>query len=275
MSFDMVEAVVFDVDGTLLHADDPSGVHGATPIPGAIDAVERVRRSGRGVFFFTNGTGRSPSQYAADLRGVGFGLAEQEFMNPAAVAARWVARRHPGRSVLVLGGEGVTEPLQEAGIEVVHAANPRVADVVLVGWDTVLTYAALRAACDSVWAGAPLLATSTARVFAVNGSPAPGWSSGVVAAIRETTGCRCLTLGKPSPVPLREMCRVLGVPPARTLVVGDDLDLEIRMARRAGAPAVLVLTGISSQVDADDASPARAPEAVLADVTALPDLIGA
>ena len=252
-------AVVFDVDGTLLHAHDPGGLHGVTPVPGAVVAVERVRASGRRVLFFTNGTGPLPSAYAADLRAVGFSLADEEFMNPAVIAARWIARRHPGRRVLVLAGPGVTGPLRDAGLEVVEGAAPAVADVVLVGWDTVLTYAALRAACDSVWAGAPLLATSTARVFSVSGGRSPGWSAAVVAGITKTTGHRCVTLGKPSPVALREMCRALGVPPARTLVVGDDLGLEIAMARRAGAPAALVLTGISSEADVRACPPARAP----------------
>ena len=120
-------------------------------------------------------------------------------MNPAVVAARWIARRHPGRSVLVLGGPGVVAPLHDLGIETIEATDPRVADVVLVGWDDALTYAALRAACESVWAGAPLLATSTATVFSVNGGPAPGWSGAIVAGIRQTTGARAVTLGKPSP----------------------------------------------------------------------------
>ncbi len=157
----------------------------------------------------------------------------------------------------------------------VEGTEPAVADVVLVGWDTVLTYAALRAACDSVWAGAPLLATSTAPVFSVNGGPAPGWSGAIVAGITKTTGKRGVTLGKPSPVALREMCRVLGVPPARTLVVGDDLDLEIAMARRAGAPTALVLTGISSEADVRACPPGRAPDTVLPDVTSVPRLIAA
>ena len=45
--FSGVEAVVFDVDGTLLHTHDPNSVRGATAIPGAIEAVQRVRASGR------------------------------------------------------------------------------------------------------------------------------------------------------------------------------------------------------------------------------------
>ncbi len=168
------------------------------------------------MLFFTNGTGRPPVQYAADIRALGFVIADEEFMNPAVVAARWIARRHPGKSVLVLGGPGVVAPLRDLGIETIGAAEPAVADIVLVGWDDVLTYAALRAACESIWAGAPLLATSTASVFSVNGGAAPGWSGAVAAGIRQTTGARALTLGKPSPVALREACRALGVKPART-----------------------------------------------------------
>ena len=207
--------------------------------------MARVRAAGRHVLFFTNGTGRSPAKYAADLRAVGLELADDEFMNPAVVAARWIARRHPGKSVLVLGGPGVVAPLHDLGIETVAGQ----ADVVLVGWDDALTYAQLRAACESVWAGAPLLATSTAPVFSVSGGPAPGWSGAVVAGIRQTTGAKAITLGKPAPAALREMCQALGTTARRTLVVGDDLGLEIAMARRAGARTALVLTGISTLAD--------------------------
>ena len=42
---DGIDAVVFDVDGTLLHSHDPGGVRGARPIAGAVEAVARVRAS--------------------------------------------------------------------------------------------------------------------------------------------------------------------------------------------------------------------------------------
>jgi HAD superfamily hydrolase (TIGR01450 family) len=265
-----IDAVVFDIDGTLLHADDPGGVDGAHPIPGAIETVERVRASGRRILLFTNGTGKPPADYAADLRALGFRLEDGEFMNPAVVAARWIARKHPGKSVLVLGGHGVVAPLRDLEIATISREDPAPADIVLVGWDDTLTYPALRAACDSVWAGAPLLATSTATVFSVNGGPAPGWSGAIVAGIRQTTGARVLTLGKPSPQALREMCRALGVRPAGTLVVGDDLDLEIAMARRAGARSALVLTGTAKSGDAEKRPPRLRPDLVLSEVSELP-----
>jgi NagD protein len=234
-------------------------------VPGE-DPRARRRAQGRSILFFTNGTGRPPAQYAADLRAVGFELADEEFMNPAVVAARWIARRHPGASVLVLGGPGVVAPLHALGIDTVDGR----ADVVLVGWDDALTYAQLRAACDSVWAGAPLLATSAAAAFSVGGGPAPGWSGAVVAGIRQTTGARARTLGKPAPEALREMCRALGTVPRRTLVVGDDLGLEIAMARKAGARTALVLTGISRAADVDALPAERRPDAVADAVAELP-----
>ncbi|HET6173372.1 MAG TPA: HAD-IIA family hydrolase [Gaiellales bacterium] len=266
---DGIDAVVFDVDGTLLHANDPNRPRGGHPIPGAVETVERVRASDRRVLLFTNGTGRPPADYAADIRSLGFVIADEEFMNPAVVAARWIARRHAGKSVLVLGGPGVIAPLRDLGIETVDGAEPAIADVVLVGWDDVLTYAALRAACESIWAGAPLLATSTASIFSVNGGAAPGWSGAIAAGIRQTTGARALTLGKPSPIALREACRTLGVRPARTLVVGDDIALEIAMARRAGARSALVLTGVGTRAQVAECAPARRPDAVLENVTKL------
>jgi len=65
------------------------------------------------------------------------------------------------------------------------------------------------------------------------------------------------------------MCRALGAPPARTLVVGDDLDLEIAMARRAGARSVLVLTGTARPGDAEARPPGLRPDLVVSDVAAL------
>jgi NagD protein len=162
-----------------------------------------------------------------------------------------------------------SSPLHDLGIETIAAGEPALADVVLVGWYDALTYEDLRAACEAVWAGAPLLATSTAPFFSVNGGRAPGWSGAIVAGIRQTTGARAVTLGKPSPVALREMCRTRGVKSARTLVVGDDLDLEIAMARRAGARTALVLTGVSTEAEASARPSTRRPHGA-SNVAALP-----
>ena len=91
-----IDAVVFDIDGTLLHADGADGIRDAHPIPGAIETVARVRASGRRVLFFTNGTGRPPAQYAADVRAVGFELAGPAIVEEPG-STIWIASGMSGR----------------------------------------------------------------------------------------------------------------------------------------------------------------------------------
>jgi NagD protein len=71
------------------------------------------------------------------------------------------------------------------------------------------------------------------------------------------------------------MGRALGTVPRRMLVVGDDLSLEIAMARRAGARAALVLTGISRAADVEALPADRRPDVVADTVAQLPfELLG-
>ena len=60
---------------------------------------------------------------------------------------------------------------------------------------------------------------------------------------------------KPDPLPLLKTCEALGVPPSRTLMVGDSSN-DARAARAAGCPVVLVSYGYNhgepvQAVDAD------------------------
>jgi phosphoglycolate phosphatase len=71
---------------------------------------------------------------------------------------------------------------------------------------------------------------------------------------------------KPAPDMVLEVCRQVGVPPERTVMVGDSLD-DLRMARAAGATAVGVLTGLTA---ADKLAPHA--DGLLANVARLPTL---
>jgi ribonucleotide monophosphatase NagD (HAD superfamily) len=56
----------------------------------------------------------------------------------------------------------------------------------------------------------------------------------------------------------------------RTLVVGDDLSLEIVLARRTGARTALVLTGISGAAGVASRPAERRPDTVVTSVAELP-----
>ncbi len=232
---------VFDMDGTLVLGDRQG--HGLRPLPGALEITGWAARHGRPYVVLTNGTTRTPAQYARLMREIGFGLPDSALLTPADSAAR-VLVRAGCRRVMVLGGPALTGPLSEAGLEVVPPVSGALADAVLAGWFPEFTMAALEAAVHAVWGGAELYSCSQTPFFAVNGGRAMGTSRAISAMIRSLTGCGMRVVGKPSLDALRCAADRLGAPASRLAVVGDDPELEVPMAHRGRALAIAVSTGL-------------------------------
>jgi HAD superfamily hydrolase (TIGR01450 family) len=247
-----IRGFVFDLDGTLVLGDRHN--HGLRPLPGALEITRWA--SGRGLPFavLTNGTTKTPRQCAGELRAIGFDLPDRAVLTPASSAAAVFARRRY-RRVLVLGGDGLTVPLREAGIEAVLADDgpPDGAgiDAVLVGWYPSFSLSVLDAACAAVWNGAALYSCSQSVFFATAQGRAIGTSRAISAMITSLTGRRVRLVGKPSLDALRTAADVVGARPADLAVVGDDPALEVPMAHRGRSLAVAVTSGLG---DADSFS---------------------
>jgi len=256
-----VRGFVFDMDGTLVLGDRPGRgqpVHGLRPLPGAVEITRWAADRGLPFVVFTNGTMRSPAQYAQIMRDLGFPLPDEAMMTPASSAVRVFAGAGHQR-IMLLGGEGIAAPLREAGLEVVPAAPGVRADAVLAGWFPEFTMPALEAACDAVWDGAELYSCSQTPFFAVDGGRALGTSRAITAMIRSVTGCRVQVVGKPSPAALRSAAYRIGARPERLAVVGDDPQLEVPMAHRGRALAVAVGTGLGDSASYQGLALSRRP----------------
>lgn len=243
-------AFLFDLDGTLVLGDRHN--QGLVPLPGALDMTRWLARQGTPFAIFTNGTTKTPRQYADVLRSIGFDVADHVMMTPASSAAAVFARRGYQR-VLVLGTDALADPLREVGIEALLPAgdSPPEVDAVLVGWYPRFTMAALEAACHAVWAGAALYSASQSMFFATAQGRALGTSRAICAMIKSLTGCRVEVVGKPALAALRGAAAVLGVRPAELAVVGDTPDLEVAMAHRGKALAVAVTSGLADAASLD------------------------
>ncbi len=257
---------IFDMDGTLALGDRVN--HGLTPLPGAAGMLRWARSRKLPYLVFTNGTNRTPAHFARVLRDAGLDVPDEAMMTPASSAVVMFARRGYKR-VMVLGGEGLTGPLREAGIEVVPpveaaadtrpSQEPAGVDAVLVGWVREFTMSHLEAACQAVWNGAALYSASETPFFATAGGRALGTSRAISAMIRSVTGCRLTVTGKPSAGALSAASARLGVPARDLVVVGDDPLLEVPMAHRGGALAVAVQTGLAGPAAYDRLPPAKRP----------------
>ena len=237
-----VRGFILDMDGTLVLGDRRN--HGLRALPGAVDLVAWLSERGLPYIIFTNGTTRTPAGYADVLRAAGFDLPDEAVMTPVSSAVDVFVRRGY-RRVVVLGGDGLSVPLREAGIEPVPPQGKPSADAVLVGWYPDFTLATLEAACHAVWQGADVYSASQVVFFATADGRALGTSRAISAMISSSTGCRVHLVGKPSLHALRSAARRLGRRAADLAVVGDDPELEVPMAHRGRALAVAVATGLS------------------------------
>jgi 4-nitrophenyl phosphatase len=247
---------IFDLDGTLALGDRVN--HGLRPLPGAVDMLAWVRDRQLPYMVFTNGTNRSPRHFASVLREAGLDVPDSRMMTPATSAVVMFTKRGYER-IMVLGGPGLTDPLREAGIEVVPSSDAATGDVdaVFVGWFREFTMDDLEAACHAVWAGAELYSASETPFFATAGGRALGTSRAISAMIRSITGCGLTITGKPSLDALRAAAAGLGVRQmSRLVIVGDDPLLEVPMAHRGHGLAIAVGTGIGGP-DAYDHLPPR------------------
>ena len=232
---------MFDMDGTLVLGDKVN--HGLNPLPGAIAFLKHLEKKNIPFVVLTNGTPRTPEEYARVLSKAGLPVTEHSMMTPSSVAAEYFSRRY--RRIMVLGCEGVWRPLVEAGLEVVLSTepDPGPVDAVYYGWYREFTMHDLEAAARAVWAGAQPYSASNAPVFATAQGPGIGTSGAISAVIKHVTGRSSKVLGKPSLEALRCAGRRLGVPLKNMAVVGDDPNLEVPMAHKAKSMSIYVHTG--------------------------------
>jgi HAD superfamily hydrolase (TIGR01450 family) len=258
-------AFIFDVDGCLVLGDAPGGI-GGHAVPGAAQLISELKRRGARLLCCTNGSGRPPEAYAASLRGHGVPIEDEEMLTPPVVAADWLARERAGATVMVLSGEGVTEPLRRAGVTVV-APEPGVrADILFVGPVRELTATQVQAAADTIWAGAEFLVTSYAPAIPGRHGRFASTSAAAAAGLAHVTGAEPTIVGKPSPLVVDVATGRLGCAAEEIVVVGDDPTLDIAVGRVAGAATVLVLSGIVGAEEVVALPEPHRPDAVIDDV---------
>ncbi len=230
------KAFILDVDGVL--------VKGSEPIPGAREALRRLKEHGR-VILLTNNSTRSRLQTAQRLASLGFPISPDEVVTSSYVAARYLLEEFGPCGVWVIGEKGLADELAAAGHTVVP---PEEATWIVAGMDRKLTYEKLAQALAGLLSGARFLATNRDATFPTPQGLLPG-AGAVVGAIEGMGFPPEQVVGKPSAIAFRIALEVAQVDPKAALMVGDRLETDILGAQRAGLDTALVLSGVSRLED--------------------------
>jgi HAD superfamily hydrolase (TIGR01450 family) len=239
------------------------------PIPGSVEAVARLRSSGRRVVFVTNNSSARVAEQEAALERIGIPARDDVFTSAAAAAALI----RPRERVLVCGGPGVVEAVTAVGAVPVAGDDEAgtTADAVVVGFHRDFDYERMRIASTAARNGARLIATNDDTTFPTPDGPIPGGGA-ILAAVSTAAGVVPVIAGKPYPPMAAAVLERLGRPdPASLLVVGDRPSTDGRFASALGCPFALVRSGVTGPATAVDV-----PVAIdAADLEAVTAVVGA
>jgi HAD superfamily hydrolase (TIGR01457 family) len=235
-----IKLLIFDLDGVIYR--------GNTLLPGAKETIQELRNRGKYIAFLTNNSTQTRYQYKKKLSRLGIKTNISEIFTSAWGTARFLKNKG-ARKAFVIGEEGLKKELRWAGIEVTFLPQNDV-DFVVVGLDRRFNYKKLCNAFEAVKKGAKFIATNMDYTFPLEDKIVPGGGA-IVASLRWALNMEPVIIGKPSLFLLELIINHYGVNKEQSVIVGDRLDTDIEMGKRAGMKTVLVLTGITSREEVE------------------------
>jgi 4-nitrophenyl phosphatase len=255
--------VVLDLDGTIYRGNDP--------LPGAREAVGRLRERDVQLLFLSNNPTETPSAYAERLAEMGIEADPGEIASAGSITTEYLVREHPEDPILLIGAPGLRSQFEAAGLSLID--EWREAAVLVASYDREFDYERLTEALWTLDTGATFVGTDPdLTVPHPSGRPVPG-SGAIIGAIARVAGRDPgVICGKPSAEARTVVDRRFGASLEECLIVGDRLDTDIALGARCGMETALVLTGVTERAALAGAE--LTPDHVLESISDLDDVLG-
>jgi HAD superfamily hydrolase (TIGR01458 family) len=245
----MIKGVLMDLGGVVYV--------GSAALPGAVEALARLKAEGLALRYITNTTRRSRQALVKMLADMGLSVAPEEIFMPAVAARRYLEARG-------LAAELLVHPNLEEDFAGLAEGKGRA--VVIGDAGEGFSYVALNRAFRSLAEGAEFIALANNRSFRDADGELSLDAGPFVAALTFATGREPLILGKPAAGFFGAALESMACRPDQAVMIGDDAENDVAGAMVLGMPGVLVRTGKYRPGDEDTVEPA--PTVVLDDLPA-------
>ncbi|XP_030048775.1 haloacid dehalogenase-like hydrolase domain-containing protein 2 [Microcaecilia unicolor] len=233
-----LKAVLVDLSGTL-HIEDSA-------VPGAQEALRRLRNSPVAIKFVTNTTKECKKTLLERLRRLEFDITEDEIFTSLTAARNLLEQKHV-RPLLLVDNSALPD------FEGIDTNNP---NAVVIGLAPEhFNYQTMNKAFRLLLDGAPLIAIHKARYYKRKDGLALG-PGPFVTGLEYATDTKATVVGKPEKTFFLEALRSMGCTPEETIMIGDDCRDDVGGAQNAGMRGILVKTGKYRAGDEDKISPA-------------------
>lgn len=261
-----IKRVVFDMDGTIYK--------GGTLFPFTPKVFETLESLNIEYTFLTNNSSKSAKDYLKKILNLGL-KATPDNITTSASATFFYLKEHYSdvKKIYVLGTASLREEFTDHGYEMIDEFNEtEEPELVVVAFDTTLTYERLCKATYWVGQNKPYVATHPDTVCPTDLKTILVDCGAVQALIEDVTGRKPEAVpGKPDKDMIIGIMDKYGLKKDEIMMVGDRIYTDLEMARRAGVPGVLVLTGEATIETLKESG--LTPELVLDDISVLADLL--
>ena len=228
-----------DMDGTIYLGEEL--------FPFTLPFLEAVKASGREAVFFTNNSSKSQSDYLQKLERLGIPAEPAKMLTSTQVISAFLQKERPEKKCYVVGTPSLEGALREAGCHLVEEKP----DIVILGFDTTLTYEKLDKATRFLEEGAEYLGVHPDKVCPVEGKHKMPDCGAIAALLEAATGRTPRYFGKPARETLDYIVKRTGYPEEEIAFVGDRMYTDIQVAEGTKAMSILVLTGETVREDLD------------------------
>ena len=256
----MKKLFLLDMDGTIYL--------GERLFEGTAGFLSFVRGRGGQYAFLTNNSSRGIEGYLAKMERMGIPQRPEYFLTSTDATIAYLKKTYPaGTAFYACGTENFKSQLKAAGLKVLteaeaeallaqaaakkackqaapqNSCGPENAfPVLLLGYDTELTYEKLVVCVKLLNAGTDYIATHPDFVCPMEWGNAPDIGL-VIHSLRVCTGREPVVIGKPQPQMVYTAMEKYGATPAETVLIGDRLYTDIACGNNAGIDTILVLSG--------------------------------
>lgn len=226
-----IECFLFDLDGTIYLED--------RLIDGALETLAKIKKSGKMYKFITNNSSKSLNEYCRKLDKLGIKTDALEIITSNMTAIDYLKTNLDKKSVYLVATKEVAAEYKAAGINIVN----NFPDVVVLTYDTSLTYDKLSKAAGYIAKGAFYIATHPD----LNCPAKDGYlidlgsiMEGVYASTKRRADIIC---GKPDKVMGEYIKKICNLTPDKIAMVGDRMYTDMQFAINSSFKSILVLSG--------------------------------
>lgn len=235
-----ISLFLLDMDGTIYK--------GSYILPGVNRFLEEIVIQGKDYLYLTNNSSFNSRICSERLSSLGLPTPKDKILTSGEATALYLLKHNPGSRIFLIGTPDLQEEFVTRGFTMTDI-DP---EIIVLGFDTGVTYAKLWRLCELVKSGVTYIATNPDNTCFYENGFMPEIEP-MIAYVEAATGIRPgLIIGKPNQLMAEIAAMKCGISKDSMAIIGDFLDTDIAMGKNADIPTILVMTGETKSQDIED-----------------------